>query len=103
VLLHTETRQVGILGLGPGRRIFDNIKKAIAFIFALHAPISGLSMLPVFLSGWLLLFPVHIVFLELIVDPTAHSSSRRSRPRRTWLERPPRNAKERLFWLIRSR
>jgi Ca2+-transporting ATPase len=46
-----------------GRRIFDNIKKAIAFVFAVHVPIAGLSMLPVFLSDWpLLLFPVHIVF-----------------------------------------
>ena len=34
-----------------GRRIFDNIKKAIAFIFAVHVPIAGLSMLPVFFSG----------------------------------------------------
>ena len=53
-----------------GRRIFDNIKKAIAFIFAVHVPIAGLSILPVFVPGWpLLLLPVHIVFLELIIDP----------------------------------
>ena len=54
-----------------GRRIFDNIKKAIAFIFAVHVPIAGLSLLPVFFSDWpLLLLPVHIVFLELIIDPS---------------------------------
>ena len=53
-----------------GRRIFDNIKKAIAYIFAVHVPIAGLSLIPVFFPDWpLLLLPVHIVFLELIIDP----------------------------------
>ena len=53
-----------------GRRIFDNIKKAISYIFAVHVPIAGLSLIPVFFADWpLLLLPVHIVFLELIIDP----------------------------------
>ena len=52
-----------------GRRIFDNLKKAMAYIFAIHVPIVGLSLLPV-VFGWpLILLPVHIVFLELIIDP----------------------------------
>ena len=52
-----------------GRRIFDNLKKAMAYIFAIHVPIIGLSLLPV-VFGWpLILLPVHIVFLELIIDP----------------------------------
>ena len=68
-----------------GRRIFDNIKKAIAFILAVHVPIAGLSMLPVFFADWpLLLLPVHIVFLELIIDPVllAHLRGRGGRGRR---------------------
>ena len=52
-----------------GRRIFDNLKKAMAYIFAIHVPIAGMSLIPV-LFGWpLVLLPVHIVFLELIIDP----------------------------------
>src|SRR5579863_6663394 len=63
-----------------GRRIYDNIKKAITFTLAVHVPIAGLSMAPIFFPSWpLLLLPVHIVFLELIIDP---SCSLRSEERR---------------------
>ena len=52
-----------------GRRIFDNLKKAMAYIISVHIPIAGIALLPV-LMGWpLVLFPVHIVFLELLIDP----------------------------------
>jgi len=54
-----------------GRRIFDNIKKAVFYIFAIHVPIAGLSLIPVFFADWpLILMPVHILFLELIIDPS---------------------------------
>jgi P-type Ca2+ transporter type 2C len=83
-----------------GRRIFDNIKKAIAFIFAVHVPIAGLSMLPVFFPGWpLLLFPVHIVFLELIIDPSCSLIFEAEEPEPNAMQRPPRSANERLFSL----
>ncbi len=52
-----------------GRRIFDNLKKAMAFIFSVHIPIAGMSLLPVLLKWPLALMPVHILFLELIIDP----------------------------------
>ena len=53
-----------------GRRICDNLQKALAYIFAIHVPIAGLSLIPVFFGNMpLLLWPVHIVFLELIIDP----------------------------------
>ena len=53
-----------------GRRIFDNLRKAIAYIMAVHVPIAGLSLLPI-LIGWpLILLPVHIVFLEMVIDPS---------------------------------
>jgi Ca2+-transporting ATPase len=83
-----------------GRRIFDNIKKAIAFIFAVHVPIAGLSMLPVFFSDWpLLLFPVHIVFLELIIDPSCSLIFEAEQAEANVMDRPPRSAGERLFSL----
>ena len=52
-----------------GRRIFDNIQKAMGFIFSIHVPIAGLAVLPLLLDWPLVLTPVHIVFLELIIDP----------------------------------
>src|SRR5207344_2193174 len=48
-----------------GRRIFDNMRKAIAYIFAVHVPIAGMSLVPVLFTWPLMLMPVHIVFLEL--------------------------------------
>ena len=83
-----------------GRRIFDNIKKAVGFIFAVHVPIAGLSMLPVFLPGWpLLLFPVHIVFLELVIDPSCTLVFEAEEAERNVMRRPPRRPDERLFSL----
>jgi Ca2+-transporting ATPase len=59
-----------VTAVGLGRRIHDNIRKASVFILAVHVPIAGLSMIPVLSGYWpLLLLPVHIVFLEFIIDP----------------------------------
>ena len=64
-----------------GRRIYDNLKKAMAYIIAVHVPIAGMSLAAGLLPGWpLVLLPIHIAFLELIIDPVARSSSR-PRPR----------------------
>jgi len=83
-----------------GRRIFDNIKKAIAFILAVHVPIAGLSMLPVFFADWpLLLLPVHIVFLELIIDPSCSLIFEAEGAEANVMRRPPRSPDERLFSL----
>ena len=52
-----------------GRRIYDNLQKAMSFTIAVHVPIAGLSLLPL-LVGWPPIFtPVHIAFLELVIDP----------------------------------
>jgi Ca2+-transporting ATPase len=52
-----------------GRRIYDNLRKAMAFIFAVHVPIAGLSLLPLVLGLPPLFAPVHIAFLEMVIDP----------------------------------
>ena len=81
-----------------GRRIYDNIKKAVAYIFAIHVPIVGLSVVPVFFSGWpLLLMPVHVVFLELIIDPACSIIFESEDAEPDIMERPPRARGERLF------
>ncbi|RPI35634.1 MAG: cation-translocating P-type ATPase, partial [Nitrospiraceae bacterium] len=82
-----------------GRRIFDNLKKAMAYIFSIHVPIIGLSLLPV-LFGWpLILLPVHIVFLELIIDPACSIIFEAENEERDIMRRRPRNPKEPLFGL----
>lgn len=80
-----------------GRRIFDNLKKAISYIFAIHVPIAGMSLLPV-LFGWPLVFlPFHIVFLELIIDPACSIAFEAEREEKNVMKRPPRNMQEPLF------
>jgi Ca2+-transporting ATPase len=57
-------------GVRLGRGIFDNLRKAMSYIIAVHVPIAGMSLIPVFVKGWpLVLLPVQIAFLELIIDP----------------------------------
>jgi len=81
-----------------GRRIYDNIKKATAFILAVHVPIAGLSMIPVFFPSWpLLLLPVHIAFLELIIDPACSLIFEAERAEADVMKRPPRRQTEGLF------
>ncbi len=80
-----------------GRRIFDNLRKAIAFLLAVHVPIAGLAVLPVLLGWPLILLPVHIVFLELIVDPACSIVFESEREERDIMRRRPRPVGEPLF------
>jgi Ca2+-transporting ATPase len=80
-----------------GRRIYDNLRKAMAYILAIHVPIAGLSLLPV-LFGWpLIFFPVHIAFLELIIDPACSIVFEAEREEPNTMRRPPRAPDEPLF------
>ena len=80
-----------------GRRIFDNLRKAMAYILAVHVPIVGLSLLPVLLKWPLVLFPVHIVFLELIIDPACTLVFEAEREEADVMQRPPRNPGKGIF------
>jgi len=81
-----------------GRRIYDNIRKAVGFILAVHVPIAGLSMIPVMIPGWpLLLLPVHIVFLELIIDPACTLVFEAEGADADIMRRSPRSPQARLF------
>jgi len=80
-----------------GRMIFDNLKKAMAYIFAIHVPIAGMSLIPVLFQWPLVLWPVHIVFLELIIDPACSIVFEAEREEGDVMQRRPRNPKERLF------
>jgi P-type Ca2+ transporter type 2C len=80
-----------------GRRIFDNLKKAIAYIFAVHVPIAGMSFLPVLFNLPIVLLPGHIAFLELIIDPACSTVFESVPEEKGIMDRPPRNLRESLF------
>jgi Ca2+-transporting ATPase len=80
-----------------GRRIFDNLRKAIAYIFAVHVPIAGMSLLPVLFKWPLVLLPVHIVFLELIIDPACSVVFEAEPEEADVMTRPPRRPDAPLF------
>jgi Ca2+-transporting ATPase len=80
-----------------GRRIFDNLKKAMAFIFSVHIPIAGMSLLPVIFHWPLALLPVHILFLELIIDPACSVVFEMESEESDIMKRPPRTLEEPLF------
>jgi Ca2+-transporting ATPase len=80
-----------------GRRIFDNLKKAMAYIFSIHIPIAGMSLIPVVFTMPLVLLPVHIVFLELIIDPACSIVFESEKEEQNVMKRPPRHKDEGLF------
>ncbi|MDE2117826.1 MAG: cation-translocating P-type ATPase [Betaproteobacteria bacterium] len=80
-----------------GRSIYDNLRKAMAYIFAVHIPIIGLSLIPLLL-GWPPVFaPVHIVFLEMIINPACSIAFEAEPAERGVMHRPPRDPQEPLF------
>lgn len=80
-----------------GRRIYDNLRKAMSFIFAVHFPIAGLAILPLLLGLPILLAPVHIAFLEMIIDPICSLVFEAEDEEPDIMDRPPRRPDERLF------
>jgi len=80
-----------------GRRVFDNLKKAIAYILAIHVPIAGLSFIPVLFKWPLVLMPMHIVFLELVIDPACSVAFEAEDAEPDAMNRPPRPPDQPLF------
>ncbi len=80
-----------------GRRIFDNLRKAMAYIFAVHVPVAGMSLIPVLLGWPLALLPVHVVFLEMVIDPACTIAFEAEGEEGDVMERPPRRAGDPLF------
>jgi Ca2+-transporting ATPase len=87
-----------VAGNAMGRRIFDNLQKALGYIFAIHVPIAGLSLIPILLIDLpLILWPVHIVFLELIIDPACSMIFEAEKEEKNVMDRPPRDINEPFF------
>ena len=80
-----------VKGLRTGRRILDNVRKGMVFVLAVHVPIAGLALLPL-LAGWPPLFtPVHIAFLELVIDPVCAIVFEAEGDEDDVMARPPRD------------
>ena len=80
-----------------GRRIYDNVRKAMAFIFAVHVPIAGLALLPLILGLPLIFSPIHIAFLEMVIDPVCSLAFEAETDEKDVMRRKPRAPAEPLF------
>ena len=80
-----------------GRRIYDNIRKAFGYILAVHVPIAGLSLMPL-VFGWpVILGPIHIAFIEMVIDPVCSIVFEAEREEADVMARPPRDPVAPLF------
>ena len=74
-----------------GRRIYDNLRKATGFIFAVHVPIAGLALLPLLFGLPILFGPMHIAFLEMVIDPVCSLVFEAETEEDDVMRRPPRS------------
>lgn len=96
VLLNDDFSSL-VTAVRHGRRVFANLRKAIVFVVAVHVPIVGLSIVPV-LFGWpVLLMPVHILFLQLIIDPACSVVFETEPLEPDAMKAPPRHTNQKLF------
>jgi Ca2+-transporting ATPase len=84
-------------GIRLGRHIYANIQRALRYILAVHVPVVAMAVLPLLLGGPLVLWPVHIVFLELVIDPACTLVFERQPPQSDPLAQPPRAPGRRLI------
>jgi Ca2+-transporting ATPase len=79
-----------VQALRAGRRIFDNMRKSMRYVAAVHVPIAVLALLPPVLGWPVLLYPMHIVFLELVIDPACSLAFENEPAEPDLMRRPPR-------------
>ncbi|MFH1555652.1 MAG: cation-translocating P-type ATPase, partial [Pseudomonadota bacterium] len=80
-----------------GRRTFDNLRKAMGYVLAMHVPIAGLAFLPLALGLPPLLGPLHIAFLEMVIDPVCSIAFEAEPEEPDLMQRPPRKATDALL------
>jgi Ca2+-transporting ATPase len=86
-----------VRGIALGRRIFANLRRAMTYITAIHIPIAGLALLPILAGLPPMLFPMHVVLLELIIDPLCSIVFEGEPSEADAMRKPPRRRDERLF------
>jgi P-type Ca2+ transporter type 2C len=90
VLMDDDFKSI-VVTIRLGRRIYDNIRKAMTFVAAIHGPVAGLALLPLLLGLPLVLLPVHIAFLEMIIDPVSSIAFEAEGEEADIMHRPPRD------------
>lgn len=83
--------------VAAGRRIDGNMRKAMAYVAAVHVPIAGMALLPVLLGWPAMLAPVHIVFLQLVIDPACAIVFENEPAEPDQMRQPPRPRGSELF------
>jgi P-type Ca2+ transporter type 2C len=96
VLLEDDFAAI-VTTIALGRRIYGNLRKAMSFILAVHVPIAGLALLPLILGLPLLFGPIHIAFIEMIIDPVCALVFEAEEDEAGLMTRPPRPITEPLF------
>ena len=96
VLLDDDFHSI-VASVRLGRRIYDNLRKAMGFIFAVHVPIAGLALLPLVFGYPILLGPMHIAFLEMVIDPVCALVFEAETEEADVMRHPPRSPEEPLF------
>lgn len=96
VLLNDDFSSI-VAAVRLGRRIYDNLKRAMGYVIAVHIPIAGLSLLTPLLHLPTVLLPAHIAFLELIIDPACSTVFEAEPEDAGIMRRPPRPLTQRLF------
>ncbi|MDG0818140.1 cation-translocating P-type ATPase [Bdellovibrio svalbardensis] len=86
-----------VQGIRTGRGIYDNLQAAAGYLLAIHIPIMGISILPVFLNLPLVLMPVHVAFLHLIIEPACSLVFESEPLAEDVMKRKPRNRNEKFF------
>jgi len=86
-----------VSGVRLGRRIYDNLRKAMSYIISIHIPIAALSLLPVLFKWPLVLTPIHIVFLEFIIDPSCTIIFENEKESKDIMSRAPRKLNSSIF------
>ena len=84
-------------GVRLGRRIYDNLQKAMSYIISVHIPIALLSLIPALFKWPLVLIPAHIVFLEFVIDPSCTIIFENEKENKDIMQRPPRKLSAPIF------
>jgi Ca2+-transporting ATPase len=96
VLLDDDFSSI-VQGVKIGRRIYDNLQKAMSYIISVHIPIALLSLLPVIFKWPIVLIPAHIVFLEFVIDPSCTIIFENEKENKGIMSRPPRKLSSPIF------
>ncbi len=96
VLLNDDFSSI-VVAVRLGRRIYNNLKRAMGYILSVHVPIAGMSILPLAFNMPMMLLPAHIAFLELIIDPACSTVFESEKEDDDIMKKPPRDIKQPMF------